>query len=338
MTEHSLEIYKIILNRDVTFHTLVNKKWKRDDENDLDESAAFERLYTKFIEGLVGNGVWESTNHKKKGLAVMSVDPNINSLNEILVIHGNDRIIEGYIDGGRYDVKRKMATYTDVQQKEEIPKDKIITDSFYVYMYIRMNSNKGILMVESKKGISMSGVFTEYVSKKFKQRGVCTCSTQMFMPNELRTRFMEDSVLSSVTCSDSLVSSVKRNGVDEEEQFKITIKVEPINKPMLNNRKDIVESILNIGVKMGNSLKQLSNFSRQRGEMRNDVQNSSKSFELSDPDVVPKYPLPDDMFDDNNSILYRNRVKAKCDELLQSVQRETYLIVPPIQQEQNDEI
>lgn len=107
---------------------------------------------------------------------------------------------------------------------------------------------------------------------------------------------------------------------------------------MLNNRKDIVESILNIGVKMGNSLKQLSNFSRQRGEMRNDVQNSSKSFELSDPDVVPKYPLPDDMFDDNNSILYRNRVKAKCDELLQSVQRETYLIVPPIQQEQNDEI
>ena len=125
MTEHSLEIYKIILNRDVTFQTLVNKKWKRDDENDLDESAAFERLCTKFIEGLVGNGVWESTNHKKKGLAVMSVDPNVNPLNEILVIHGNDCIIEGYIDGGRYDVKRKMATYTDVQHKEEIPKDKI---------------------------------------------------------------------------------------------------------------------------------------------------------------------------------------------------------------------
>ena len=75
MTEHSLEIYKIILNRNVTFHTLVNEKWKRDDENDLDESAAFERLCKKFIEGLVGNGVWESTKHKKKGLAVMSVNP-----------------------------------------------------------------------------------------------------------------------------------------------------------------------------------------------------------------------------------------------------------------------
>lgn len=337
MTEHSLEIYKIKLSKNVTFHTLVNKKWKRDGENDLNESAAFKRLYEKFIEGLVGNGVWESTNHKKKGLAVMSIDPNVNPSNDILVMHGNKNVIEGYIDGGRYDVKRKMATYTNVLQKEEIPKYKIITDSFYVYMYIRMKSDKGILMVESKKGISMSGVFTEYVSKTFNRRNVCTCKTEMFMPNELRKRFMEDSVLTSVTCSDSLVSSVKRNGVDEEEQFKITIKVEPVNKPKLSNRKEVIDSILKLGVKAGNSVIQLCNFGRQRGEMRNDSQKSLKSFELSQPDVVPKYPLPDDIFDEDNSILYRERIKAKCDELLPSVQQETYPIVQSTQQEQDDE-
>lgn len=336
MAEHSLEIYKIILSRDVTFHELVNKKWKSADENELDESMAFSRLYENFLKALMGNGVWESTKHKKKGLAVMTVDPNVSPQNDVLVKHGNEYIIEGYIDGGRYDVKRKMVTYTDTREPKEVPKDKIITDSYYVYMYIRMNSNKGILMVESKKGISMSAVITELVSKTFGKRGVCSCRTEMFLPKELRERFMEDSVLTSVTCSDSLVSSVKRNGVDEEERFKITIKVEPVNKPTLSNRSEIVDSILKLGVKFGNSVTQLCNFSRQRGEMRNAGQNSSKSFELSAPDVVPKYPLPDDMFDEDNSVLYRNRIKAKCDELLPSVQRETYY-VQQIQQGQDDE-
>lgn len=336
MAEHSLEIYKIILSRGITFHELVNKKWKSADENELDESAAFSRLYENFLKALMGNGVWESTKHKKKGLAVMTVDPNVSPQNDVLVKHGNEYIIEGYIDGGRYDIKRKMVTYTDTREPKEVPKDKIITDSYYVYMYIRMNSDKGILMVESKKGISMSGVITELVSKIFGKRGVCSCRTIMFLPKELRERFMEGSVLESVTCSDSLVSSVKRNGVDEEEQFKITIKVEPVNKPTLSNRSEIVDSILKLGVKFGNSITPLCNFSRQRGEMRNADQNSSKSFELSAPDVVPKYPLPDDMFDEDNSVLYRNRIKAKCDELLPTVQRETYY-VQQIQQGQDDE-
>lgn len=336
MAEHSLEIYKIILSRDVTFLEFVNKKWSAADENELDESAAFTCLYENFLKILMGNGVWESTQHKKKGLAVMTVDPNVSPQNDVLVKHGNEYVIEGYIDGGRYDVKRKMATYTDIREPKEVPKDKIITDSYYVYMYIRMNSNKGILMVESKKGISMSGVITELVSKMFGKRPLCSCRTEMFLPKELRKRFMEDSVLTSVTCSDSMVSSVKRNGVDEEERFKITIKVEPVNKPMLNNRSEIVNSILKLGVKIGNSVTPLCNFSRKRGEMRNAGQNSSKSFELSAPDVVPKYPLPDDMFDDDNSVLYRNRIKAKCDELLPSVQSETYY-VQQIQQGQDDE-
>lgn len=337
MAEHSLEIYKIILSRDVTFHELVNKKWRNADENELDEAAAFSRLYENFLRTLMGNGVWESTKHKKKGLAVMTVDPNVSPQNDVLVKHGNEYVIEGYIDGGRYDVKRKMVTYTDTREPKEVPKDKIITDSYYVYMYIRMNSNKGIFMLESKKGISMSGVITELVSKTFGKRGVCSCRTILFLPKDLRERFMEDSVLTSVTCSDSLVSSVKINGVDEEEQFKITIKVEPVNKPTLSNRSDIVDSILKLGVKFGNSVTQLCNFSRQRGEMRNAGQKSSKSFELSAPDVVPKYPLPDDMFDDANSVLYRELIKAKCKELLPSVQQETYDVVQQTLQVEDDE-
>lgn len=335
--ESSIEIYKITLSDDYTFTNLVNAKWKEAEEDDFDDATAFARLYQKLLSKLVGNGVWQSTKSVKKGLAVMNTNPNPEQgdggVNEILKSHSRSNVIEGFIDAGIFNVKRKIATYTDTTTKEELPRVKIVTDSFYFYLYVRMNSNKAILMIESKKGVYMSSVFTEFVTSLFRIRNVCRCVSEAFMPRSLRDAYKENSILKSVTCSSEMSSPVSMNGQTVDEQFKITVKVEPFINHTMQNRTSVISSIMNMAVNINGVTRILNVFGHKKGEMLNQDQKTTRTFELADPDVIPKLILPEDMYDDDNSCLIREKVFARCNELLPNVQQEVYLVMQPNQPE-----
>lgn len=333
MAERSLEIYRINLGKGYTFSRIVKEKWPDQPGEELTDVQAFTRLYQNLLAELVGEGVWRSAKYQKKGLAVMSVDPNErnggrNVHNNILTSHANSFVIEGYVDAGLYNLKRKMADHANTLNRSEISRSKIITDSYYMYLYLPMNSGKGIFMIECKKGMSMSGVFTEFLSNVLGIRNICSCGTEMYMPHEIKTRYMEGCVLSSVTCSDYLVSAVNLNGNDGRTAYKVTVKVEPVNKPSIENRNTTVSSILQFGVQIGQRIFHLGDFDKKNGQMYNEGQDNIKTFDLDAPDVVPKYPLSDDMYDEENNILIRERIKAKCEELLPAIQHEVYDVIP----------
>ena len=342
MSNSSIEIYTLNLSRNYTFTSLVNSKWKTEDEPELDDNNAFTRLYTKLLDALIGQGIWESRKHTKKGLAVMPPLPaqpildEPHSQNDMLKKHANSFIIEGYIDGGLYNIKRKMATYTQTEELQEIPRTKIVTDSYYFYLYLRMNSGKGILMMESKKGMYMSGVLTEFVSDMLSIHNVCRCISSMYVPEEIKQDFKNGAVLKSVTCSSNLVSSTRINNQEVQKRYKVTVKIEPENQPLFNNRDGIIGEIMQFAVKIGDRLTPFNNFGNKKGEMFNDDEHSTKTFFLDDPDVVPKIALSDEMYDEQNSILIREQIKEKCDELLQIVQREIYDIQRPRIDDENE--
>lgn len=331
--ESSIEIYKITLSRDYTFTRLVNEKWKNEGEDDLDEAFAFSRLYHKLLEKLVGNGVWESSKSQKKGLAVMNTSSNQNQgnngINEILKGHSDSNVIEGFIDAGIFNVKRKIATYNDTSTKEDLPRVKIVTDSFYFYLYVKMNSNKAILMIEAKKGIFMSSVFTEFVTTLFRIHNVCRCVSEAFMPKSLRDVYKNNSVLKSVTCSSEMSSPVSMNGQTVDEHFRITVKVEPVNNHSMQNRTSVINSIMNMGVSINGVTRILDVFGKKKGEMQNQDQKTTRTFELADPDVIPKLILPEEMYDDENSCLIREQIYSRCNELLTNVKLEVYPVIQP---------
>lgn len=335
--ESSIEIYKITLSRDYTFTRLVNEKWKNADEPNLDDTTAFSRLYEKLLSELIGNGVWQSSKSVKKGLAVMNTNPNQGQgnggINEILKGHSDSNVIEGFIDAGIFNVKRKVANYNDTTTKEELPRVKIVTDSFYFYLYVKMNSNKAILMVEAKKGVFMSSVFTEFVTTLFRIQNVCRCVSEGFMPKSLRDAYKNNSVLKSVTCSSEMSSPVSMNGQTVDEQFKITVKVEPVSSHSMQNRASVISSIMNMAVNVNGVTRILDVFGNKKGEMQNQDQKTTRTFELADPDVIPKLILPDDMYDDENSCLIREQIYARCNELLPNVKLEIYPVVQPNQPE-----
>lgn len=334
MANSSIEIYTLSLSRNYTFSSLVNNKWSEEIESELDDNQSFLLIYRKMLTELLGQGVWQSRKHSNRGLAVMATNPIQTTIddshpqNDILTSHQNSFIIEGYIDGGIYDIKRKMATYRQTGELQEIPKTKIVTDSYYFYLYLRMNSGKGILMIESKKGMYMSGVLTEFICGLLSFHNNCRCVASMYVPEEIKTNFKNGSILKSITCSSNLVSSIKINNQDFQQNYKVTVKIEPENQPSFNNRNAIIDNIMQFAVKIGNALTPINSFIVKKGEMYNDDEKSSKSFYLEDPDVVPKMSLSDEIYDDQNSILKREEIKRKCDELLQMVQNEIYDIQP----------
>lgn len=335
--ESSIEIYKISLSRDYTFTRLVNEKWKNDGENDLDDAAAFARLYQKLLSTLVGNGVWQSSKSVKKGLAVMDTNPNQGhgngEINEILKGHSDSNVIEGFIDAGMFNVKRKIATYTNTATKEDLPRAKIVTESFYLYLYVKMNSNKAVLMIEAKKGVHMSSVFTEFVTSLFRIQNVCRCTSEAFMPRSLRDAYKHNSVLKSVTCTSEMSSPVNLNGQTVDEQFKVTVKVEPVKNHTMLNRAPVISSIMNMVINVNGVCRMLSAFDNKKGEMHNQDQKTTRTFELADPDVIPKLILPVEMYDDENSCLIREQIYTQCNELLPNVILEIYPVVQAIQPE-----
>lgn len=72
--------------------------------------------------------------------------------NDILTAHSESQIIEGYVDGGPYDRLRRMAPKTNTSDFVSIDPNNVITDRFYIYMYLPLGSTYSLVFLERKKG------------------------------------------------------------------------------------------------------------------------------------------------------------------------------------------
>ena len=101
-----LEVYRIILPSKTTYGELIQGKFYDENSPKQTDIIKFKKLYKSFLEKLVKNNVWVYK-EKKKGLTVFLEKGE--QINQIITSHPNQYIIEGYLDGGRYDMIRKMA-------------------------------------------------------------------------------------------------------------------------------------------------------------------------------------------------------------------------------------
>ena len=336
MPTSTLEIYKLHLTRGFTFTSLANRKWVQDGGVQMSEHEAFMRIYEEILHELTQDNIWRSRKYEKKGLAIVNVQPQggqanqnpENPVNNILSSHADNFVVEGYIDGGIYDVVRKMATSTQANENEEISRDKIITDSYYFYLYLRMNSSKGVLMLEKKKNTSMSGPLCEFVCQVLGMPRICRCREEMFLPYQTRQAFQDGAVIKSLTCSTDFVSSVEINGENIDDQYRVTVKVEPANRPSFADRQGIINKVKGMLFGDANHNVELEEFHQWRGEMFNEAQMQGKTFYIDEPDVVPKLELNDELWDEETCRLKREDIYAYCQYMLPSVQAEVFDVVP----------
>lgn len=98
MDNSRIEVYKIICGRKTLREIAIKKKGLA---NDVSNANAFNALFSLFLEKLTAQEIF-TTNHTKVGLTLFhshSEQPN-----KILSTHSDSMVIEGYIDGGPYEI------------------------------------------------------------------------------------------------------------------------------------------------------------------------------------------------------------------------------------------
>lgn len=118
------------------------------------------------------------------------------------------------------------------------------------------------------------------------------------------------------------------NGIEQVERgYNVTIKITPTNgnKPEYKFIHQALDFIEQSNVKIGNTLKSLSNFGKKKGTLKKE--DKAYSFAISDDlKIKPIIPIDDELQDEDMGILRRTDIKSMCDKLLKQIYNDVYII------------
>lgn len=324
--KEQLEVYKIILrgNDGDTFGKLITDKFGK--ARSKNPSDVFLKMFKCIISEL-DKKVWKSKS-LLQGLTILK--QKAQDINQIITSHSGHFVIEGYIDGGHYDMIRQLTELSNTSNTTAITRDKMVSDRFYIYMQIDPSQNVGILMIEKKGQLSISASLCKYIEQFFKVTNSRKCKVVRYIPPYLIEEFKNGSVVESITCSDQVVKQIlDQDGmVVRDSHYDVTIKIKPTDSEDLSGDKthlvnQIKEMVFSIIGKQG---KKLNDFSVKKGNLKQ-PNGSSCQFELDDEGTIrPIINIDEDLLSENKDYLKRDQIKALCDDILNKIKNDIYAI------------
>lgn len=321
-TESQLEIYKIVLGRK-TFREIIREKNNILADENINDEDLFLLLFQNILDKLTQNAAWTS-DRTKLGLALFSNAGE--AVNTILSSHYDNNVIEGYIDGGYYDRLRTIAQTNDVAQREQLGRDKMVTDRYYIYLHCPLGSRVGLLFLEKKKGLNIHTAVDLFIKEVFKTIRH-QVKIERFVPQSIINEYKDDGVVDSFTFTDMITTTaMDGHGAEQEEKtYGVTIKISlpDDERPEYNMFQQILQNLGDSTVQIGNSIKQLSEFVKKKGSIQKE--DKKYNFDVGDDlKIKPMIPIDDELQDEENSILRRNEIKEMCDGVLGQIRNEVY--------------
>lgn len=316
-----LEVYQVWLNplkgaektfRDFFIETLPSEESLIDSDN----SFIYLEFFRDFIKR-VDTDKFISDNKKHKAFTAYdtrpagTVEPSIN-------IHSERFIVEGTIEGGRYGQRRNKSNLGNKESKEDVEKTDIILDKFYFCLYTPLNSDLGILFVQSYSADSISDIFTDFIEGLFSKQGLYKkAKVERFVPRRIVEEFKNHSDIKKFTFSSRFVFNQLTNepiGIETEE---FIIKIEAIAKKGLN-KESLGNWISAIGSKMFSN-KKLNEFPKGKVYLQDSQTKKESPFDISsDIDIKPIIYLEERITIDEDGIPNFEELKEYCINLLQS--------------------
>ena len=323
-TKSQLEIYKIILGRK-TVRQILEEKAEEEGVilNNNNDFANY--LYRKFLCKLTQEIAWKSDN-TKLGLSLFANREE--DINTILTNHSEHNCIEGFIDGGPYDKIKTIAQTTNVSQRELLGRDKMVTERFYMYLYLPLGAKVGLLLIEKKGSFKISSAIQCLIVELLKTDHSAV-KFERFVPHSLIDEYKNGRVVDTLTFTDYMTTSVI-DGNDENavmKRYGVTIKITPPTEDRtdLNLVNNMLNALREASMKLGIATKSLSEFSTKRGTLKKE--NKRYSFTLgNDLKIKPIIEIEDELQDEELGILKRADIKSMCDELLAQIRDEIYAI------------
>ena len=207
-----IEFYKIHLrgaNNNYTFRNFARDYCYEGGEVHPDDNTLFTALFDKLLNQF--DSQINAIDSLKKGVSIYHADGV--EANTILSIATAQKVIQGFLDGGYFGLKRNMSDL-DKSNLTEITTDKIVTDRYYVYMYYPFDSNIGILMIEKRSNLTISKVVCNVLEAFFNNEGNNISShTERFISRSMVQAFKQGAVVDQLTYSRQVSSAVLGEGV-----------------------------------------------------------------------------------------------------------------------------
>lgn len=322
-TESQLEIFRIILGRK-TIRQIIEEK-NSIESGTFDDTNLFQRLFSDLLSKLTQNMAWTSE-RTKWGLALFSNAGE--NVNDILTCHSRLCCIEGFIDGGPYNKIKTIAQTTDVSQREQLGRDKMVAERFYTYLHLPLSSKTGILLIERKGSASISTIIQMLITELLKTSRSAV-KFERFVPNELVEEYKEGGIVDTFTFTDSITTSaMDREGEGQiEKKYGVTIKITPPegDKPDYASLNGILSIIGEGSMKLGTTIKHLSEFTNKKGSLKKEQK--KYSFSIGDDlKIRPMIAVNDELQDEETGTLKRVDIKEMCDNILEQIREDVYII------------
>lgn len=317
-----LEIFKLISKR-YTFREVAVSNCRLD-EVQVSDNQIFKSLYGLFLQKLTQNEVW-THNRTKLGLVLFpSVCENVN---EIFKAHSDACVIEGFIDGGPYDRIRRMSEKDDTTTTTLLDRNKIVTDRYYLYLYLPLNSHVGLMFLERKKGQDIHIPMELFLNEVLKVRN--NIHVERYVPQSIIEDFKDEGIIDSFTFTDTIVSPVlDGNAIEQQERnYDVSVSIKPRAGEAFgyNMLQDALNSVGNVIVKFGDNFKSLSQFSSKRARIQRN--NVGYNFSIGDDlKIRPMIEIADEIHDRDNDTLMRDEVYSMVNNLLGQIKDDIYPI------------
>ncbi len=322
-----IEFYKVFLrgyDENYTFRNFAKDYCYKGNEekpleNDLFKSL-FQKILTKFDSQV---NTFES---QKKGVSI--IHSNSENANTILSVSTSQKVIEGFVDGGYYGLKRNMSNM-DKSEQTEIATNKIVTDRYYVYMSFPFTHNIGILMIEKRGNQTVSKVVCKVLESVFRNDNGIRCKTERFFPAQLVNEFRKGAVIDQMTYSRQVSSAGFGEGIVDDENsdtYDITIQIKPRNKAYSFKRLDSLMTILNkMSFNLSGHQFKLEDFATKKAKLQSGDSPNHPTFDVEKNTIRVVKNIPDEFYD-NNNLLDRNKIKNLCQNLLKQISTDIYPI------------
>lgn len=325
MFNPKLEVFKIKLQsqKSPSFQRLFSSTIYEDD------SIVFLDSFKKFITEIDKQAFYKDDKRKKAFTAYDTTKTEHTDAS--IVPHGEKCIIEGTIEGGKWGKKRKKSTIGDKNSKEDFNEDDIIIDKFYFFIHTPLDSDIGILMMQSYASDSVTDIFSKFLSDFYShsQREFKPSKIERFYPKNIIDEFEQDSEVKKFTFSTNILVANIGSGDIGEKGHSFSVKIEAIADENIK-RSELSKWLGTLTggiVEIGKTKKAIKDFEKGKVYLQNSKTKKQSPFEIAKNfQIKPVIYLNDKVDIDKNGNINYKQLKTYCMQLLDSIKPEVYPI------------
>ncbi|WP_343635237.1 hypothetical protein [Fluviicola sp.] len=172
------------------------------------QTLTLQNQYNSFYTDLVNyfGSEFRINVNETKGITISSEDTYL--------IQSNFNIVSGVLRGGDTGIGKKIQERRNSLGGNQVDQTKIHAIPHYFQIWMPIDLNFCIVVVQSYTGESLSGMFLQQLGNYFKAKNIITYNRQKFLPQRMIDDFRNNAIVKSVTFKSSRLERQKRQAIN----------------------------------------------------------------------------------------------------------------------------